>query len=59
MGKVKSTDKKRDFIALLASMSDNEINEYIKIHGKPPKKVLLYRLIHKEESDSGGIGKTT
>ena len=49
MGKVKSTAKKRDFIALLAQMSDNDINEYIKVHGKPPKKVLLYRLIKKED----------
>ena len=49
MGKVqKSTYKKHDFIAILASMSDTEINDYIKIHGKPPKKVRLYHLVDKE-----------
>ena len=42
--KKKSTKNKRDFIALLASMSDNEINDYIKAHGKGPKKVRM--IIH-------------
>lgn len=38
---VKSTDKKQDFISFIASMSDTEINEYIKSHGKPPKKIEM------------------
>lgn len=51
MGKVKKTTfKKQDFINLLASMSHNEINEYIKSHGKPPKKVRLYHLVGKDKS---------
>ena len=44
-----STDKKKDFIELLASMSNDEINEFIKTHGKPPKKVLIYRLIDRNK----------
>ena len=39
------SQKRRDFIDVLTSMSQNEINEYIKTHGKPPKPILLYRLI--------------
>ena len=51
MGKVqKTTFKRNDFIAFIASMSHNEINDYIKSHGKPPKKVRLYHLISKEKS---------
>lgn len=50
MGKVqKTTFKKQDFINLLASMNHNEINEYIKSHGKPPKKIRLYHLIDNEK----------
>ena len=51
MGKVqKTTFKKQDFINLLASMDHNEINEYIKSHGKPPKKIRLYHLVGKDKS---------
>lgn len=50
MGKVqKTTFKKQDFINLLTSMSHNEVNEYIKSHGKPPKKIRLYHLIDSEK----------
>ena len=51
MAKIKSTNKKRDFIAEISSMSDTELNDYIKAHGKPPKPIRLYHLINKE----GGI----
>lgn len=51
MAKIKSTSKKRDFIAEISSMSDTELNDYIKAHGKPPKPVRLYHLIIKE----GGV----
>ena len=47
----KTYDKKQDFIELLASMSDNDINEYIKRHGKKPKKVLTCRVVKKEAND--------
>ena len=40
---------KDDFINLLMTMSDTEINDYIKEHGKPPKKTRLYQLIDKEK----------
>lgn len=46
MGKVvKSTERKRDFIEFLSSVTDTELNDYIKIHGKPPKKVRMYHLV--------------
>ena len=35
--KVSSTEKKENFIETLMSMSDIEINEFIKTHGKQPK----------------------
>jgi len=37
--------KRRDFIDVLVSMNQNEINDYIKTHGKSPKPIQLYRLI--------------
>lgn len=43
----RETTKKRDFIEFIASMSDVEINEYIKRHGKKPKPMLLYTLVNK------------
>ena len=45
----KTTDKKNDFIELISQMTDTELNDYIKIHGKPPKKVRMYHLIDKEK----------
>ena len=49
MGKVvHSTSKKRDFIEFISQMTDTKLNEYIKTHGKPPKKVRLYHLVNKE-----------
>ena len=47
----KTYDKKQDFIQLLASMSHNDINDYIKPHGKTPKKVLACRIVKKEAND--------
>ena len=41
-------EKKRDFISILASMSATEINDYILQHGKPPKLVVMARVIDKE-----------
>ena len=46
-----STEKKHDFIKLLASMSNEEINEFIVTHGKPPKKVVFYHLIDKKSKE--------
>ena len=45
--KKKTHDNKRDFIKILTSMSDVELNEYIKTHGKPPKPVIMCRIINK------------
>lgn len=53
MSKIKSTSKKRDFIAIISSMSDTQLNDYIKSHGKPPKPVRLYHIIDKEDKNNG------
>lgn len=44
----KTDEKKRDFIKLIASMSDTEINDYIIQHGKPPKLVVMARVKNKD-----------
>ena len=46
----KTYDKKEDFIKLLASMSHNDINDYIKRHGKAPKPVLAIRVVDKKDT---------
>ena len=45
----KSTDNKQDFIQFIAQMNNTEINDYIKAHGKPPKKVAMYDIIDKSK----------
>lgn len=41
--------KRRDFIETISSMSDKELNDYIKTHGSPPKPVAMVRLIDIKE----------
>lgn len=48
MGK-KTTDNKKDFIHIIANMSNAELNQYIKRHGSQPKPVLLCKDIEKNE----------
>ena len=48
----KTHDNKKDFIQLLCSMSDTEINEYIKRHGKGPKPVVMCTIVERGD-DSG------
>ena len=43
------TNNKRDFISLLSSMSHEDINRYIREHGKPPKKVSMCHIIDKDK----------
>lgn len=45
MAKNKPKEKRRDFIKILSSMSDVEINDFIKSHGKPPKPVIMCRVV--------------
>ena len=45
----KTTEKKKDFIDKLASMSHNEINDFIKRNGKPRKTVIMCRLIKEDK----------
>ena len=37
----KTYNKKEDFIKKISGMSHEEINNFIKTNGKPPKKVML------------------
>ena len=46
---IMSTNKKKDFIETIASMSPSEINDFIKEKGKPPKHVRMCRIIDKEK----------
>lgn len=47
MGK-KTYDKKKDFIMLISSMTDKELNDYIKRNGSEPKKIPLCYSIDKD-----------
>lgn len=49
---MKTHDKKRDFIQILSMMTDTEINDYIKTHGKGPKPVVMCRIVEENENDS-------
>lgn len=49
---MKTHDKKRDFIQILSMMTDTEINDYIKRHGKGPKPVVMCRIIKEDKNDS-------
>lgn len=47
--KEKTTIHKDDFIDKLASMTPEEINDFIKSNGKGPKTVQLYHLVNKNK----------
>ena len=47
----KTHEKKRDFIQLLMSMTDTEINDYIKRHGKGPKPVVMCTIVKKGDNN--------
>lgn len=44
----KTYNNKRDFIEQLMSMTDTEINDYIKQNGKPPKNINLINIMDKK-----------
>lgn len=46
---IKTYNKKRDFIELLSSMDNNQINEYIKKYGSKPKPVNMVVVIDKNK----------
>lgn len=47
----KTYNKKRDFIRLISSMTNNELNDYIKQYGSEPKPVVMCRIVNdKDES---------
>ena len=45
---MKSKEKKKDFIERISSMTDKELNDYIKRNGSEPKKIPLCYSIDKE-----------
>lgn len=47
----KTHENKRDFIQLLMSMSDTEINDYIKRHGKGPKPVVMCTIVERGDNN--------
>ena len=47
----KTHENKRDFIQLLMSMTDTEINDYIKAHGKGPKPVEMCIIVDKGDKN--------
>lgn len=49
--RAKTEKKKRDFIAILSSMTDTELNNFIKMNGKPPKPVVMCRIVDKENHE--------
>jgi hypothetical protein len=51
----KTYDKKNDFIEFIASMSHNELNDYIKRHGSDPKPVVMVREVDKSKTSSSEV----
>ena len=47
----KTYENKKDFIQLLIMMSDTEINDYIKRHGKGPKPVVMCTIVEGGDND--------
>lgn len=47
---MKSKEKKKDFIERISSMTDKELNDYIKRHGTGPKPVVMCVKINKEDT---------
>ena len=45
----KTHDKKRDFIKIISSMTNTELNDYIKQYGSEPKPVVMCRIIDKSK----------
>ena len=45
----KTHNKKQDFIDKLASMSDTELNDFIKKYGKKPKPCNMVKIVDKNE----------
>lgn len=48
--KKKTYNKKEDFLLLLSSMTNNELNDFIKNHGSKPKKIPMCYLLDKNKN---------
>ena len=48
---MKTHKKKRDFIQILSMMTDTQINDYIKTHGKGPKPVVMCTIVEDDKKD--------
>lgn len=49
----KTHEKKKDFIERISSMTNKELNDYIKRHGNGPKPVVMCTIIPKEDKNNG------
>ena len=47
----KTHNSKKDFIKILSSMTDTEINDYIKKYGKGPKPVIMCTIVNKDDNN--------
>ena len=54
---MKTYEKKEDFIQVLESLTDKEINDYIKKKGKPPKIVMMCHMIKEMEESPNYYGR--
>lgn len=48
----KTYNKKKDFIKIISSMSNTELNDYIKAHGCGPKPVVMCRIVDKSRKEN-------
>jgi len=44
-----TTDNKEKFIEFISKATPDELNQFIMENGKPPKRVLMYRLVDKSK----------
>ena len=44
-----TTNNKNSFIEFVSKATPDELNKFIMENGKPPKKVLMYRLVDKSK----------
>jgi len=48
----KMSDTKKDFIDKLMEMTDQELNDFVKTKGKPPKPVVMCVIVDKNNKDT-------
>lgn len=51
INKMKTHNKKKDFIETISSMTNKQLNDYIKQYGSKPKPVVMCRIIDRKKED--------